>query len=72
MDKDQNLVILGQRIKHLRKEKGLTQIDLASRINKDQQSIQRLEAGGVNPSYLYLRDIAKGLGMKIDEILKID
>jgi putative transcriptional regulator len=60
---------LGAKIKALRNAKGLTQAQLAHSINKDQQSIQRLERGGINPSFLYLVDIAKGLQIHLSLLL---
>jgi len=60
---------LGQRIKDIRAEKGLTLKEVAHRIDKDPQSIHRLEMGGVNPSYLYLLDICKGLEIDIKDLL---
>lgn len=71
MDKEQ-LKLLGERIRQLRLSKGLTQAELASQIGKDQQAIQRLESGKVNPSYLSLLEISKGLELKITEILDIN
>jgi putative transcriptional regulator len=59
---------LGERIRDVRKEKDITQVQLAHSIGKDQQSIQRLEAGNVNPSYYYLHEIAEGLGVKIEAL----
>lgn len=61
---------LGARIREIRKEKGITQVQLAHSLGKDQPSIQRLEAGNINPSYFYLREIATGLGVSIAEILE--
>jgi putative transcriptional regulator len=61
MEDQEMLKQLGAKIKALRKAKELTQAQLAHSIDKDQQSIQRLEKGGVNPSFLYLMEIAKGL-----------
>lgn len=69
MNKEELLLTLGQHIRQLRLAKGLTQKQLAHSLGKDQQSIQRLESGGVNPSYIYLSEIAKGLDMTIKEIL---
>lgn len=70
MNKEKELKELGRRIKALRKERNMTQFDLASRINKDQQSIQRLEAGRVNPSYAYLLEISEGLNTTLTDILR--
>lgn len=66
-NKEEELKKLGKRIKQIRLSKNLTQADLAARIGKDQQSIQRLEAGRVNPSYIYLLEIGKGLEVEIGE-----
>lgn len=68
-DKDLLLKKLGSRIKELRQNRQLTQLDLAIRVNKDQQSIQRLEAGRMNPTYFYLLEIAEGLQTDLSEIL---
>jgi transcriptional regulator with XRE-family HTH domain len=69
MEKEALLKKLGERIREIRKEKGITQVKLAHSMGKDQQSIQRLEAGNVNPSYYYLREIAEGLGCTMSELL---
>lgn len=60
---------LGKHIQQLRLEKGLTQAELANAVGKDQQSVQRLEAGGVNPSFQYLYEIAKGLKVPISIVV---
>ncbi|NCD67822.1 helix-turn-helix domain-containing protein [Mucilaginibacter agri] len=64
------LKALGRKITTKRLENGLTQAQLATLIGKDQQSIQRLEAGNINPSYFYLYEIASGLNCEIFEILR--
>ena len=56
----------------MRESKNITQVDLASNINKDQQSLQRLEKGKVNPGFEYLLEIAEGLGITIAELLTFD
>ncbi len=70
MKKDKELKSLGERVREIRLSKGLTQSDLASNVNKDQQSIQRLESGNINPSYLYLLEISEGLGVSITKLLE--
>lgn len=59
---------LGNKIKEIRLSKNLTQFELAARIDKDQQSIQRLEKGKVNPSFIYLMEICNGLEIPMTEI----
>lgn len=50
----------------------MTQEELAFQINKDQQSLQRLEKGKVNPTYIYLLDLAEGLGVPVKELLDFE
>lgn len=69
MEKDALLKNLGKRVREMRMQKGISQAQLAHSIDKDQQSIQRLEAGNVNPSYYYLHEIAAGLGSTVAELL---
>ncbi len=64
------LILLGQRVKSLRESKNLTLKELAYSIGKEPQSIHRLEVGQINPSYLYLMQISKGLEIDISELLK--
>lgn len=70
MKKRRLLIQLGYRIREIRRAKGITQVELANSIGKDQQSIQRLEAGNINPSYYYLWEVAQGLGVEIEELIK--
>jgi putative transcriptional regulator len=71
MDKEKKILLkkLGENICKIRKAKGLTQVELASIVNKDQQSIQRLEKGNINPSFYYLTEISKGLEIDLKELL---
>ncbi len=68
LDKNSELELLGKRIKELRTARKMTQIDLGAAINKDQQSIQRLEAGKINPSYIYLLEVCLGLGVSFSDL----
>ena len=70
MQKDAELIKLGKRIREVRTEKGLTQLQLAHAIGKDQQSVQRLETGNVNPTIFYLLEIVKGLGVTLEVLFK--
>lgn len=69
MDKSEELMRLGVQIKKIRNAKGLSQAKLGSLIQKDQQSIHKVEAGEFNPTYLYLLALAKGLEVSIKELL---
>lgn len=63
------LIDLGLRVKNLRIEKGLTQTELANIMGKDHPSLNKLENGKVNPSYIYLSEVAEGLGVTLLELL---
>jgi len=72
MDKEVLLKQLGERIRTIRKAKGITQTELAHKLDKDQPSVNRLETGKINASYYYLSQIAKGLGVTLEEMFKED
>ena len=59
----------GNHIKQLRLKKGLTQVDVSSSMNKDQQSLQRVESGNVSPSLYYLFQLAEALNVEPGELL---
>jgi putative transcriptional regulator len=59
---------LGNRVKYLRQQKGMTQQQLAALLNVDFQSISRLENGRVNPSAYFVKLLAEALDVEIKEI----
>ncbi|RAL20831.1 helix-turn-helix transcriptional regulator [Thermoflavimicrobium daqui] len=63
---------LGYRIKELRKQKHMSQADLAESIGKRQESIARIENGKFNPSYDVLVDICNSLGVSLSEFFSSD
>lgn len=60
---------LGKRIEQLRRENGISQIELAAMINKDKQVINRYEKQGANPTAFILKLIAVSLNVTLDELL---
>ncbi len=60
--------ILGSRIKSLRESKGLTQEQIADKMNCTRQKYARLEKGLIDISYASISTIAQALGVKIEEI----
>lgn len=68
--KNEKLVSFGIYVKKIRTQKGMTQIEVSSAMNRDQQSLQRVESGRVNPSLLYLVDLAKALNAPLSELMK--
>lgn len=60
---------LGQNIKKYRKEIGLTQTELAKRVDAIQTDVHRWEAGKVTPSIESLKKLAKALRISVDSLL---
>jgi ribosome-binding protein aMBF1 (putative translation factor) len=58
-------VELGARVRTERERLGLTQTQLAERMDTTQPTIARLEAGGVTPSLDTLRRAANALGLEL-------
>lgn len=62
---------LGVRVKHLRKNAGLTQKELADKVGVDQSTISDLENGVTqNPSASVVASIAKALGTSPEFLLQ--
>ena len=70
MELNDQLIKLGLKVRELRLSKSLSQTDLAFKIGKDQPSINRLEKGKINPSILYLLEIANGLEIPVSRLLE--
>ncbi len=68
-EEKEKLKELGEKIRSLRLERGHNQTEFANLIGKDQPSVNRLENGNVNPGYLYLVEIAKGLEIDVSELI---
>lgn len=62
---------LGKRIRQIRKEKGLTQVELASKINNHDEQIGRIERAEVNVSVSMLYQIAQGLEVELKELVDV-
>ena len=60
--------ILGARIKSLRESKGLTQEQIADKMDCTRQKYARLEKGLIDISYASISTIAQVLGVKMEEI----
>jgi len=69
MRKEDELKRLGAIIRNAREQRSLSQTELANSIGKDQPSINRLEKGNINPSYLYLLEVCKGLNLELSVLL---
>ena len=62
------LPVLGERLKKARKDRGLTQEQLAERAGLSTRHIAKIEKGDVNPSFEVLSTLVKTLGVSFDAI----
>lgn len=72
MNKTSYLIKLGKNIARIRIIKNISQAELARSCDKDPQSLNRLEKGRINPSIIYLQEIATELGVKVKELVDFD
>src|SRR5947209_6888348 len=63
---------LGRRVRKLRKQKGLTQKELATKAGLAERTIQWLEAGKTEPQPANLRSLAEALGVEVAELQAAD
>jgi transcriptional regulator with XRE-family HTH domain len=70
MAKEDVRVRFGQRVKELRKSKGLSQEDFALECNLDRTYMSGIERGKRNVSLRNLEVIALTLGIELDELFK--
>jgi transcriptional regulator with XRE-family HTH domain len=73
MEKSEILKIIGQNVKRIRLEKGLTQVDLVGKIEAqiDTTNISRIEKGRTNATIHTLYRISKALEVPLSEICKL-
>ena len=67
---EENLKKLGNHIKNLRKQKGLTLSALCYKNGLEPSTVSRIEDGKVEAKYLTLLKIAKAFGLPLYELLK--
>ena len=63
------LAVLGQRIKQLRKSRGLSQEDLAEKASISAKYLSDLERGKRNPTFSTAEKIAEGLGVDLARLI---
>ena len=62
--------ITGERISHLREAKGLSQLELGEAMGVSWDTVTRWEDDTAHPDISMLTDLAKALGVSIDELLE--
>lgn len=73
MTKDEGVFFkkLGSRIKHLRKKRGMTQLDLAKLVNVKQPAIADYEVARVRVSAALLTSLATALDVALEDLLGV-
>lgn len=65
------LYTIGKNIARLRREKGLSQIDVCAEINMEKPNLSSIENGRQNVTALTLRKIAEVIGVEVKEFFEI-
>ena len=61
---------LGENLKRIRTEKGISQGDIARALEMDKGFISNIENGKTNPTLATITKLAKAVGVSVDELLK--
>lgn len=61
---------VGNRVKKVRKDKGISQTKLADLTGKDRQYIYKIEKGIVTPNIVTLKIVATALDISLSNLLK--
>ena len=64
--------LVGRNFARLRREKGLTQEDVANRSGFSQQYLSGLEQGHRNPTVITLHELAQAIGVDHVDLVKPD
>ncbi len=69
MKDDEFLKQLGQKLKEIRQAKGMSQVDVCSRLNMDKTYLSAIENGRQNPSILTVKQILEAMNEDLDKFL---
>jgi len=61
---------LGENLKRIRTEKGISQGDIARALEMDKSFVSNIENGKTNPTLATIAKLAKAIRVSIDELLK--
>ena len=65
-------VKIGERVRYLRKEKGLTQTQLAQLVGKDRQYLYKIEKAIVTPNVVTISALSIALEIPLKDFFDID
>ncbi|MEQ4610708.1 helix-turn-helix transcriptional regulator [Streptomyces cavourensis] len=60
---------IGRRLRELREDRGLTQIQLAELVGMDHKTVHRIEYGTSDPTLTMLLRLAAALGVELAELV---
>lgn len=61
---------LGQNLKRIRIEKGLSQGDIVRKLGMPKSFVSNIENGKTNPTLTTITKLAKAVGVSVDQLLK--
>lgn len=61
---------LGRRLRYLRAQTGLTQLELGRKASMDRTYISRLERGRIQPRYILMVRLAESLGVSVVDLVR--
>lgn len=64
-------ILIGERIKSVREQKGITQQDLAARCDFEKSNLSRIEAGRTNLTIKSLFKISTALDVEIKDLVDV-
>lgn len=64
-------LLLGERIQHLRRAKGMTQAQLAETVNLSPRQLQRIESGDSNLRVKEAAALARALGVDLAKLFEL-
>ena len=71
MEESELLKKIGDRIKQLRVEKGISQQELAAALDYEKSNMSRLESGRINPRIGTLQKVAAVLQVSLSELVNV-
>jgi transcriptional regulator with XRE-family HTH domain len=72
MHEDDELIRFGQKIRHVRKRKGISVAELAARTDIDSGKIKALEAGRFDLPFDVMSAVADGIGVRLSTLIPDD
>ncbi len=65
-----DLMTMGQRLRHLRRSRGLTLAELGTRVGRAPSALSLLENGRREPKLSVMEDLATALSVPVEELLR--